>query len=76
MAREWDDEGLEDEEYASDDTEPCPYCGKPVYEGAERCPHCENYITAEDGRGRPRPWWFVVGMILALAVALMWAWGG
>jgi len=77
MARQWDDEGLEDEEYETDDTVPCPFCRKPVHEEAERCPHCENYITDEDGAARhPRPWWFIVGMVLALAVALMWVWGG
>ena len=24
----------------SDETMPCPYCGDPVYDDAERCPGC------------------------------------
>ena len=27
---------------------PCPYCGEPVYEQAEICPHCRSYINLED----------------------------
>jgi hypothetical protein len=53
-------------------TRPCPRCKAPVYEEAERCPYCGNWF----GDGTPasaRPWWFVAGAILALAVAILWA---
>ncbi len=57
-----------------DDTEPCPYCGKPIYEGSERCPHCENYISEEDApTGKPA--WIIVGTVIALVLAVMWALG-
>lgn len=54
-------------------TVPCPYCRREISEEAERCPHCENYLSREDapsGSGRS-PFW-IVAMILALAAALWW----
>jgi hypothetical protein len=69
----WADDG---DDADADDTVPCPYCQKPIHEDSQRCPHCEMYISEEDAPPRPRSWWFIVGMILALLVALMWALGG
>lgn len=95
MARErdWDrDEELDDweqddeeDEYEEDGedsaVEPCPYCGKDVYEGAELCPHCKNYISEDDSPppnavGR-FPRWLVIVIVLALVavfsgVITMW----
>lgn len=68
---DWDD----DESYDSgedDESVPCPYCGREIHEDAVRCPHCENYISAEDQRGQPRPLWIKLGLILCLAIALLW----
>ncbi len=64
------DEGDVDE---SDDeaTIACPYCGDEMYEDAPQCPHCGQYITAEDGHREPKPWWIVAGVIACL-VALLW----
>jgi hypothetical protein len=59
---------------ANGDTVPCPYCRRPVYEDAERCPHCENYLSEEDAPRRP-PLWVVVGVVVCLAVVLMWVLG-
>src|SRR5262249_13446496 len=58
----------------SDDTVPCPYCGRPVYEDAERCPYCENYISSEDAPSR-RPWWIVAVAMVCLAVVVGWVGG-
>jgi len=71
---EWEpgDYGEDNEE---SDTSTCPYCGAPIYEDAERCPICENYISEEEATPR-RPWWFMLGAILCLAVALTWAFLG
>ena len=76
--RRRDDEDLDDEEYPQpdedddgDDTVPCPHCRKPVYEDAELCPHCGNYLSREDSPGRP-PVWLLVGVLACLAVVLMW----
>ena len=53
-------------------TRPCPRCRAPVYEEAERCPYCGNSL-GHSTFASARPWWFVVGAILALAVAITWA---
>jgi hypothetical protein len=75
-----DDEDLDDSEYPdepeadgddSDETIPCPFCGEPVYEEAERCPSCGQYLSREDAPRRI-PAWFLLGVILSLAVVLGW----
>jgi hypothetical protein len=55
-----------------DDTVPCPYCGAAVHEEAERCPHCENYISREDAPSSV-PLWVKLTALVCLAVALGWA---
>lgn len=55
-----------------DDTIPCPYCREPIYEDAERCPYCENYISREDEPSSPKPWWIILGVILALIAVYRW----
>ena len=58
----------DDEDVA--ETVACPYCREPVYEAAERCPHCGSYISSEDAPLR-RPWWIVAGVLLCLAIILL-----
>jgi predicted nucleic acid-binding Zn ribbon protein len=53
-------------------TTPCPYCGKPIYEDAVRCPHCENYLSREDAPPRRHPLWIALGAIAVLAIVMMW----
>ena len=55
---------------------PCPSCGAPVYEEADVCPHCGDFITP--GRGpatRNLPRWAValgvVGVIGTVIALLM-----
>jgi hypothetical protein len=55
-----------------DNLAPCPYCRRLILEDTERCPYCENYISEEDAPPRLKPWWFVAGVLLCLAVALLW----
>jgi hypothetical protein len=59
----------------SDDTVPCPHCGRQVYEDAERCPHCESYISEEDSPPSRKPWWLVVGVVLCLSAVYRWVAG-
>ena len=71
--REFPDPDSDDNGHA--ETVPCPHCRRPVYEEAQCCPYCENYLSGEDAPGR-RSAWFVVGVLVCLAVALTWAlWG-
>jgi hypothetical protein len=62
------------DEEEDDTTMPCPYCKEPVYEDAERCPHCENYLSLEDAPSH-HPWWLVLGVIVCLIIALGWVFG-
>jgi len=55
-----------------DDTIPCPHCKRQIYEDSDRCPHCGNYISGEDAAPARKPWWIIVGIILALCVVYWW----
>jgi zinc-ribbon domain len=77
-----DDEEVPDWEGDEDDydddslaTVPCPYCRAEIIEDAEQCPKCGQYLSREDApsTGKSGYWWVLV--LLALAVALMWAAG-
>lgn len=69
---------LEDYEYPDEDdadddeTIPCPHCHEPVYENAERCPECGQYLSREDAPYQRKPVWFIVGFLLCMAVVLSW----
>jgi hypothetical protein len=52
------------------DTVDCPWCSRPVYEGAERCPHCGRYVS-EEGAPRRYPWWLIAGVVVCLLVILL-----
>ena len=73
-----DDERFDDadeaynNEDASVDTHPCPYCGKPVYEQAELCPHCRSYISREDAVPHKPRWVVIVVIVLVAAFVLTW----
>ena len=50
----------------------CPYCGEPIFDDAERCPYCECYISEQDRPPTTRPWWFVLGFLLCIAIIYLW----
>ena len=62
-----DDSDMDDSD--STDTEPCPVCGKQIYEQAQVCPQCGNLVSLGHKRYR-KPLWIVVGVILCLILAL------
>jgi hypothetical protein len=67
-----EDPGEYDEDGGDDDpTAPCPYCRRPVFDDAEWCPGCGQYLSREDTPWR-RPWWLVLGVMLCLVVVLGW----
>ena len=53
------------------DTDPCPYCGRPVYEQVEVCPHCKNFISREDSLPSRKPLWIIAGVIVTLVVIVV-----
>jgi len=73
---ELEDEGPQDidlEELGGDESEtaPCPACGAEVYEDADRCPACGEFILAKLAGGRgPVLWWIFLGGVAAVAVVL------
>ena len=71
-----DDWDMEDDEDDDDDGETCvlpgPACGAEVYEDAERCPHCGEYIVRRLQNWEGRPWWWVVLGLLGIG-AVIWA---
>jgi hypothetical protein len=71
---EYPDEPDDGDEGDEDDTVACPYCFRPVYEGAEHCPACGKYLSLEDAPSR-HPWWLVVGVLVCLVVILGWVVG-
>jgi predicted nucleic acid-binding Zn ribbon protein len=52
------------------DTEPCPFCGKPVYEDAEVCPKCGQYISQEASSPK-KPLWIILTVGVCVAVILI-----
>jgi hypothetical protein len=69
----WDDTDADEPADEDDDeTVPCPHCRQPVYEDAERCPHCERYLSQEDAPVGRKPVWIVIGTVAALIVVYMW----
>jgi predicted nucleic acid-binding Zn ribbon protein len=77
--QENDEEELDDSELPdaadvddsdSTDTEPCPICGKLIYEQAQTCQHCGNFVSLGHTRNR-KPLWIVVGVILCIILALL-----
>jgi hypothetical protein len=68
------DDGFEDDNFDAgdfdDDVElvDCPECGEEVYEEAEQCPYCGNFIVRSQiggssaWSGRPL-WWLILGLV-------------
>lgn len=70
-----DDDEDDDTEDWDDDGEPlvpCPWCRREIPEDAPRCPYCEHYISREDAPAPAKPWWILIGALLALLGALVW----
>lgn len=77
----WDDDdfsgtydGYDSEEDEDEPTVPCPYCRREIHEEANQCPYCERYISREDAPRRQKPWWILVGALLALYGIVHWLW--
>ena len=70
---EWDGDESDNEVNGDDEpTIPCPYCRREMFEDSARCPHCGQYISAEDSPPGRKPWWIIVGVLLCLAAIWVW----
>lgn len=71
-------EGDSDDDWDDDDapseTVRCSHCGADVYEDAEQCPACGEFIVRGAGRsaweGKPM-WWIALGTIGVIATILV-----
>jgi hypothetical protein len=74
-------EGLNEDEFPDPDDEDldrldtCPHCRSAVHDDAERCPFCGYYLSREDHSGR-KSWVIITGVVVCLAVVLMWIFRG
>ena len=65
----------EDEDFS--ETRECPSCQATIYEDAEQCPNCGEYILFSTRAISGWPWWFVaLGILGIVAVFLALLWGG
>jgi hypothetical protein len=72
---DWDDDEVESDEFDNEDdgeTVSCPHCRRRIYEGSERCTHCEKYISEEDPPAARKPWWIIIGALLVLLIVYLW----
>ena len=53
------------------DTVVCPGCKRQVYEDADLCPHCGQFLL-RDSSSR-KPWWVIVGIVACLIVIVLLA---
>jgi zinc-ribbon domain len=75
IARNFDDHDFDEEDWGEDPDEdvtmPCPHCREPVYDDAELCPHCGQYLSREDAPSR-KPWWVILGVVVCLMMTSWW----
>jgi predicted nucleic acid-binding Zn ribbon protein len=57
-----------DDDDAGGDTEPCPFCGKLIWDNADLCSHCGNFVAFPEQAPRERPIWFWIALVLAFVV--------
>lgn len=71
---DWDDDPpLEDWEYPDEDeaaeqstTTACPNCRAEMYDDAEQCPRCGEYVTRAQANWSHFPPWVYAGAVIAL----------
>ncbi len=75
MTDDWDDgsewdEGDEDD-LGRSETVTCPSCGADVYEDAEQCPSCGEWITSFRSPWQGRSTWWIVLGVLGVAATIL-----
>ena len=74
---EWEfSEPDEQEDEDVSETRACPSCGAAIYEDAEQCAACGDYVVFSEPALSGWPWWFVLlGLAGIVAVILTLSWG-
>jgi predicted nucleic acid-binding Zn ribbon protein len=52
--------------------DPCPFCKKPIYEDADRCPYCGNFIASQSPTRSNSTWIIVCVIVCLIAVLIVW----
>ncbi len=80
-AADWDEssESFDDREYpdeddlddGSTDTRVCPHCSADVYEDADQCPECGEYLMSDTRVWSSKSlWWIALGLLGVVAAIL------
>lgn len=67
---EYDDE-VDEEDDDVNAVATCPACGAEVYEDAERCPVCGDYIVFSTNPWYGQPWWWILLGIIGSAALIL-----
>ena len=68
------EEDWEDDADAESEVVPCPSCGAEIFEDAEQCPLCGQWVVRRSQPFAGRPWWWIALGLLgsgALVLALL-----
>jgi len=75
---DWEEDDLDEdswEDVPDDDDEsvtlPCPSCGAEVYEDADICPVCGEFIIRSSRVWEDRPVWYVVLGLIGIAAVVL-----
>lgn len=74
-SRDWDSDSDDFDDSPDDDSEVaevilCPACGADVYEDAEQCPECGEWITFSTHPFAGRSLWYIAIGVLGIAVTI------
>ncbi len=52
-------------------TMPCPECGEAIYDDAQQCPYCGQYVIVATSVFSARPLWYVALAVLGIAATIV-----
>ena len=68
------DDPSDSDDFVDDETTtrtvPCPGCGRDVYEDAERCPSCGDFVSRSSGSSH-QPLWIIAGVVVCVVVVVL-----
>lgn len=71
---DWELPEPDEDDDESAETVACPACGRPIYEEAEQCPYCHEYVTHSTSVLVGKPLWYIalalLGIVAVVAVLL------
>ena len=67
---DWDSLGDDEGDDETSQLVGCPSCQEPIFEDAEQCPYCGDYIVHSTSALAGRPLWFCALGLLGVAAAI------